>query len=73
MIQRACAISESEGNESLYIYLDTLTLALAQHMTGDTASAIETQRRAIEMLPEDAADRQHYLDALQRYEQSGPP
>jgi hypothetical protein len=34
------------------MYLDTL--ALAQHMTGDTAAAIETQERAISLMPEDA-------------------
>jgi len=31
----------------MYLY----TLALAQHMTGDTAKAIETQRRALGLIP----------------------
>jgi tetratricopeptide (TPR) repeat protein len=50
--KRACALEEEEGGESSWTYLDTL--ALAQHDTGDTAAAIETQTRAIALMPEGA-------------------
>jgi tetratricopeptide (TPR) repeat protein len=52
--QRACAFEEGASGESLWLYLDTL--ALAQHMTGDTAAAIETQKRAISLMPDANAD-----------------
>ncbi len=43
--ERACA----GGNSSIPNYLDTL--ALAQFRTGNTAKAIETQRRALSLIP----------------------
>ncbi len=47
-------------------YLDTLSLAY--HLTGDTAKAIENQKKAIELLPPDAPDRGEYEAALARFE-----
>lgn len=41
------AVSKSEGKDARF--LDTL--ALACHLTGDTAKAIETQRKAVSLLP----------------------
>jgi hypothetical protein len=46
------------------MYLDTL--ALAQHMTSDTAATIENQRRAIELAPED--EREELNATLAKYE-----
>jgi tetratricopeptide (TPR) repeat protein len=51
--ERACALAEEEGLSQAWTMLDTL--ALAQNATGDTAGAIETQKRAISLMPE-AAD-----------------
>jgi hypothetical protein len=49
--ERACALDQ-DGGESRGLHLDTL--ALAQHRTGNTAKAIETQKKALSMLaPED--------------------
>ncbi|MEE8153346.1 MAG: tetratricopeptide repeat protein, partial [Phycisphaerales bacterium] len=47
-------------------YLDTL--ALAQHLTGDTAAAIETEERALSLLPADAPGRGDYEAALAKFE-----
>jgi tetratricopeptide (TPR) repeat protein len=52
LAQAACTTAEATGNENLWMYLDIL--ALAQHRTGDTAAAVETQRRAVEIMPNDA-------------------
>ncbi len=49
-----CALEEAAGGARLWAYLDTL--ALAQHLTGDTATAIETQTRAISLMPSEDAD-----------------
>ncbi len=46
--------------------LDTLALALFE--TGDVDAAIETERRALELLPADAPDRDGYVAALERFE-----
>jgi WD40 repeat protein len=46
-------------------YLDTL--AVAYHLTGDTERAIETQRKAISLLPEDA-DRSEFEKRLAEFE-----
>ncbi len=48
---RACAIEEANGGSLLFRYLNTL--ALAQHQTGDTATAVQTQKRALSLIPED--------------------
>ncbi len=50
--ERACAWAETAGSSNLPAFLDTL--GLAQHLTGDTASAVQTQRRAISLMPEGA-------------------
>ena len=52
--ERACALEEAAAGGSLWQYLDTL--ALAQHMTGDSAAAVETQKRAISLMPSPDAD-----------------
>ncbi len=44
------------------------TLALAQHLTGDTPAAIETQKKALSLLAPDAPDRGDYEAALARFE-----
>ncbi|MCH7603301.1 MAG: tetratricopeptide repeat protein, partial [Planctomycetes bacterium] len=59
------AVDKSGGNN--YAILDTL--ALAQHLTGDTAAAIETQRRAVELRPNDKS----MAEALARYEAALQP
>jgi len=51
---RACKAEEAAGGAKLWMCLDTL--ALAQHMTGDTAAAVENERRAISLLPSDAPE-----------------
>ncbi|MCH8825104.1 MAG: serine/threonine protein kinase [Planctomycetes bacterium] len=43
------------------------TLALAQHLTGDTAAAIETETKALSLLPPDAP-RGEYEAALTKFE-----
>ena len=52
MAERACGKEEALGGGNLWMYLDTL--ALAQHRTGDTAKAIETEQRALSLIPESA-------------------
>jgi tetratricopeptide (TPR) repeat protein/tRNA A-37 threonylcarbamoyl transferase component Bud32 len=52
LAERACRMEKEAGGAELWGYLDTL--AMAQHLTGDTAAAVNTQRRAIELMPEDA-------------------
>jgi tetratricopeptide (TPR) repeat protein len=52
LARRACERAEAEAGAELWQYLDTLALAL--HGTGDTAAAVATQRRALELTPEDA-------------------
>ncbi|MHC5002523.1 MAG: tetratricopeptide repeat protein, partial [Planctomycetota bacterium] len=53
LAERACEREQRDGGKILWMYLDTL--AQAQHRTGDTAAAIETQRRAIALVPESGA------------------
>jgi non-specific serine/threonine protein kinase/serine/threonine-protein kinase len=48
------------------VYLDTL--ALAQHMTGDKSSAIETEKKALALLAPDSPHRGEYQAALEQYE-----
>ena len=52
--ERACALEEAANGANLWAYLDTL--ALAQHLTSDTASAVQTQQRAIARMPSPDAD-----------------
>ncbi|QDU83142.1 Serine/threonine-protein kinase PknD [Planctomycetes bacterium Pla163] len=49
LAERACELAEEAGSERLWIYLDTL--GMAQHGSGDSAAAVETQRRVIELMP----------------------
>ena len=58
----ACAMT----NNANHTYLDTL--ALAQHLTGDTPAAIETEKKALSLLPPDAPERSDYEAALARFE-----
>ena len=68
--KRACDLAEETGNPSLWMILDTL--ALAQHAAGDTESAIETQKRAISLIPEgaDQAAIDGLESNLQRFEEA---
>jgi serine/threonine protein kinase len=50
-------------------YLDTL--ALAYHRTGNAAMAIETQRRALALVPISDPDRAEYEERLREFEQGG--
>jgi tetratricopeptide (TPR) repeat protein len=51
--QRAVAMEEESGGTLSWAFLDTL--ALAQHKTGNTTGAIETQRRALALMPAGAS------------------
>jgi eukaryotic-like serine/threonine-protein kinase len=63
LAEEACRDEERAGTE-LWRYLDTL--ALAQHMTGDTAAAVATQQRALDLMP-DGADPE-MADRLVEYQ-----
>ena len=52
--RRACTLEEAAGGKELWSYLDTL--ALAQHRSGDTGAAVQTQRRAISLIPKENGD-----------------
>ena len=58
----ACAMTDIAN----HAFLDTLALAL--HLTGDTPAAIETQKKALSLLPPDAPERGDYEAALARFE-----
>ncbi len=58
----ACAMTDNANPG----YLDTL--ALAQHLTGDTAAAIETEKKALSLLPADAPGRGDYEAAIAKFE-----
>jgi len=67
LAERACALAEERGTYGLWKYLDTL--ALAQHRTGDTAKAIETQKRALGLIPpEYHQQRKELEERLTEYE-----
>jgi tetratricopeptide (TPR) repeat protein len=67
LAERACALAEERGTYGRWKYLDTL--ALAQHQTGDTAKAIETQRRALGLLPPDYhQQRKEFEQSLAEYQ-----
>ncbi|MEK7730937.1 MAG: tetratricopeptide repeat protein, partial [Planctomycetota bacterium] len=67
LAERACALAEERGTYGRWNYLDTL--ALAQHRTGDTAKAIETQRRALGLIPpEYHQQRKEFEQRLAEYE-----
>ena len=44
------------------------TLALAQYLTDDTPTAIETEKKALSLLPPDAPHRGDYEAALAKFE-----
>ncbi len=58
----ACAMT----NNANHAFLDTL--ALAQHQTGDTPAAIETEMKALSLLPATAPGRSDYEAALAKFE-----
>ncbi len=62
LAREACAMTNN-ANPGL---LDTL--ALAQHQTGDTPAAIETEKNALSLLLPDAPGRSDYEAALARFE-----
>jgi len=67
LAERACALADERETYGRWNYLDTL--ALAQHRTGDTAKAIETQRRALELIPpEYHQQRKEMQESLAEYE-----
>lgn len=58
------AVEKSRGEDP-----DILdTLALAQHLTGDTRAAIETEKKALSLLPPNAPGRGDYEAALAKFE-----
>jgi hypothetical protein len=54
LAERACARAQAEGGKIACFCLDTL--ALAQHRTGDPASAIATERLALSQLAEGVSE-----------------
>jgi tetratricopeptide (TPR) repeat protein len=66
--QHAVNIAQERKKRLVYQYLDAL--ALAQHQAGNTAQAIETEKRAISRIPKraNASDRTAYEAALRTYE-----
>lgn len=60
--ERACALDEETGSVQSWGNLDTLAL----HQTGDTAAAIETQRRALALMPPGATPE--LVEHLAEYE-----
>ncbi len=58
----ACAMTDNANPA----YLDTR--ALAQHLTGDTPAAIETEKKALSLLPPDAPGHGDPEAALARFE-----
>jgi hypothetical protein len=63
--ERARTGAKASGDSNLWSYLDTL--ALAQHMNGDTTAAVDTQRCAISLMPSEDADP-GMADRLAEYE-----
>ncbi|MCH8132582.1 MAG: hypothetical protein IIA30_08530 [Myxococcales bacterium] len=62
----ALEVNELSGHENLE-YLDTLSLAY--HLTGDTAKAIENQKKAIALLPPgESSTRKQFEAALAIFE-----
>ena len=64
--QRTCELAEKVGDRNLYQFLDTL--ALAQHMTGDTGTAFQTQQRALTLTPEGDRFRKEMEERLATYQ-----
>jgi len=69
LAERACALAEERGTYGRWTYLDTL--AMAQHRTGHPAKAIETQKRALSLIPpEYHQQRKEMEQRLAEYEAS---
>jgi serine/threonine protein kinase len=70
--ETVCSIAERTRPSVLYQFLDTL--ALAQHMTGDTAAAVKTQQRALVLAPSDLSEqrRRGFEDRLAAYQAALP-
>ncbi len=68
--QRAVDVAQAESARNTYKMLDLL--ALARHQSGDTAGAVDVQRRAIEALPESVSPglRAKYEAHLSTYEKA---
>jgi len=67
LAERACVLAEERRTYGRWNYLDTL--AMAQHRTGDTAKAVETQRRALGLIPpEYHQQRKEMEERLAEYE-----
>ena len=68
LARRACTLAEENGDPQFPQYL--VTRALAEHQNGDTERAIETQKRAIELMARNAPDlaRKEFDTQLQEYE-----
>jgi len=64
--RRACAGEEAGGGPELWNYLDTLALAL--HMTGDSAAAAEAERRALDLVSPERPERAGIISQLHVYE-----
>jgi tetratricopeptide (TPR) repeat protein len=62
LAESACMLEEKAGGAGLFEHLDTL--ALAQHLSGRTNAAIETQERACRLLPQDQHDGSDYQGRL---------
>jgi tetratricopeptide (TPR) repeat protein len=64
--RRACAKEEAQRGPNLWNYLDTLALALQRN--GDTAAAVEAEKRAIASLPPDRPERAGLVRQLAEFE-----
>ena len=64
--RRACAQEEQRDGSELWSYLDTL--ALAWHLNGNTAVAIETESKAISLLSGDRPERARLEQNLAEFE-----
>ena len=63
--ERACTTEDAKKRDKLWMYLDTL--ALAQHRTGDSSAAMETQIRAVSLLPKNAKEREEMEQRLAEF------
>ena len=63
--ERACAKGEAIARGALWMYLDTL--ALTQHLTGDTPAAIETEKKALSLVPPETPMRGELEAALAKF------
>jgi len=64
--RRACEMEVAGGGSELWNYLDTLALAL--HLNGDTTAAVETERKALALLPLDRPERDGLEHQLTMFE-----